>query len=388
MIFQQPTGQDPLSIIFQLIFYVFLFVSIFYGQKIQFWQYSRQLEGALQKIKGMKDEVKNLTKTKIIELRKTVLKTRVKKEESNISTKELDSFLDEFMQFVMIQPVSLDPSGIIQKLDHLVNVRESRWEDTIKMLVPGISSVDSSNLENLLESAMAVDSIYRVVRHFYIQGKKTNSLIFVMQMAMQIKIILQMTEAYAKAAKAFYNGHPIGDGLGPQVAATFVRDVNPKGVKARDICKETIVQEVEFKGRKVYVIRAKGPGGTVGKPGEAIKIQIEELGDKVNRIIMVDAAMKLEGEKTGSVIEGVGAAIGGIGVEKYKIEDSTVDREIPVDAIICKQNLLDAITTMKKSISNSVRQIVTRIKIAIETRTKEGDCVILAGIGNTIGIGI
>ena len=35
---------------------------------------------------------------------------------------------------------------------------------------------------------------------------------------------------------------------------------------------------------------------------------------------MIDAALKMEGDKTGSVVIGVGAAIGGIGVEKYKIE--------------------------------------------------------------------
>ncbi len=383
MILQGQT--EPWQIILNLVFYGFIFLSIFYGQKIQFWTYSRQLEGALIKFKEMREETKSLVKSKIIELRK---KNTREKEQSEVGTKELDDFLDEFFQFAMIEPVSLDPAGIIPKIDHLLDVRESRWEDAVKMLVPGIAPREGHNLENLIEAAMAVDSVYRVVRHFFIQGKKSSSLILVMQIAMQIKIIQQMAEAYVKAAKAFYYGQPIGDALGPQVAATFVRSIQPAGVDAKEICKETIVQKVEYKKRTVHVVRAMGPGGTVGKPGEAIKMLVQQLGGKVDRIFMVDAAMKLEGDKSGSIVEGVGAAIGGIGNEKFKIEEASTENKIPVDAYLCKENLVDAITTMKKSISMSVKAIVERIKVAIEKRTSEGATIILAGIGNTIGIGI
>ncbi|NMC07813.1 MAG: DUF1512 family protein [Candidatus Lokiarchaeota archaeon] len=376
---------EPWQIVLNLVFYAFIFLSIFYGQKIQYFTYSRQLEGALIKFKDMREETKSLVKNRIIELRKRNAKN---KEQSEIGTKELDEFLDEFFQFAMIEPVSLDPAGIIPKIDHLLDVRESRWEDAVRMLVPGIAPREGHNLENLIEAAMAVDSVYRVVRHFFIQGKKSGSLILVMQIAMQIKIIQQMAEAYVKAAKAFYYGQPIGDALGPQVAATFVRAIQPAGVDAKEICKETIVQKVEYKNRTVHVIRAMGPGGTVGRPGEGIKLLVQQLDGKIDRIFMVDAAMKLEGDKSGSIVEGVGAAIGGIGNEKFKIEAASTDNNIPVDAYLCKQNLVDAITTMKKSISMSVKAIVERIKIAIEKRTSEGATVILAGIGNTIGIGI
>ncbi len=378
---------EPWQILLNIGFYIFIFISIFYGQKIQLFMYSKQLESALIKFKDMRDDVKGLLKTRIIEARKMV-SPRKDSPESTISTKDLDDFLDEFMQFAMIEPVSLDPSGIIPKLDHLMNVRENRWDDVVKQLVPGLEGPESSNLENLIEASMAVDQVYRIVRHFYIQGKKSQSLVLVMQIAMQIKLLEQMAEAYKKAGNAFYHGHPIGDALGPQVAAMFIRTIEPSGVKAREVCKETIVQEVKYKGRKVFVVRAMGPGGTVGKPGQAIKMIVDELGGKVDRILMVDAAMKLEGDRTGGIVEGVGAAIGGIGVEKFKIEESSTNQNIPIDAFLCKQNLTDAITTMKKSISMSVKEIVERVKAAIEARSSEGSNVILAGIGNTIGIGI
>lgn len=378
---------EPWQILLSLGFYVFIFISIFYGQKIQLFIYSRQLNEALVKFKDTRDETKAMVKAKILELRKKGEKLPGALE-SDVPAKGLDVFLDEFMSFAMIEPVSLDPAGIIAKLDHLIDVRENRWEAVVRKLVPGIPDIDGFNLENLIEAAMAIDQVYRVVRHFHVQGKKTGSLVFVMQMAMQIKIIEQMVDAYAKASKAFYQGQPIGDGLGPQVAATLVRQIHPDGqVKAEETVKETTVQVVSYKNRTLYVVRAKGPGGTVGKPGEAIKRLIGELGGNVARVMMIDAAMKLEGEASGSVVEGVGAAIGGIGTEKYKIEEASTSARIPVDAFLCRQNLSDAITTMRKPISMCVKTIVERVKLAIETRTSEGDNVIVAGIGNTIGIG-
>jgi hypothetical protein len=135
-------------------------------------------------------------------------------------------------------------------------------------------------------------------------------------------------------------------------------------------------------------VRAKGPGGTVGKPGKAIQKLVEQHGEAISRIIMIDAGLKLTGDKTGSLAIGVGAAIGGLGIEKSFIEDSTTKKQIPIDALICKQSLEDAITTMKRPITQSVPKIVEKIKNAIRKRTAKGSKVIVAGIGNTIGIGI
>ncbi|MCK4238434.1 MAG: DUF1512 family protein, partial [Candidatus Lokiarchaeota archaeon] len=103
---------------------------------------------------------------------------------------------------------------------------------------------------------------------------------------------------------------------------------------------------------------------------------------------MIDAGLKLEGDRTGSLAIGVGAAIGGIGVEKFKIEESTSGVKIPIDAVICRESLEDAITTMKRPITRSVPKIIEKIKQAIRTRTEKGTKIIIAGIGNTIGIGI
>ncbi|MGA3298310.1 MAG: DUF1512 family protein, partial [Candidatus Bathyarchaeia archaeon] len=107
---------------------------------------------------------------------------------------------------------------------------------------------------------------------------------------------------------------------------------------------------------------------------------------KASMIIMVDAALKLEGEKTGEISEGIGAAIGGVGTERYKIEEEATKFGIPVYAIVIKQSILEAVTTMKKEIAEAAEPVVEKITHLIKERTKEGELIIVAGIGNTAGI--
>ncbi len=382
MIFQiSQLGQqqtDPLSIILNLMFFLLIFVSMFYGQKIQAWKAAKEIEAGLEKLKTWDGECKEILLNRFKEF--------ADKKETD---KDLMIKLEDFMTFIAIIPVMLDPYGLIPKIDHVIDVRDNRFREEVALLAPNGDDVVRQTLENLFEATMAVNFIYRLIRHYLILGKKSKSMILLMQISMQMSIILALAKSFYYASKAFAEGSPIGDALGPMVVGRFIRDVaNSDEVEAHDITPDTIMQEVNFEERTVYVVRAKGPGGTVGKPGKAIKILVEEHGNSISRIIMIDAGLKLTGEKTGSLAVGVGAAIGGIGVEKYFIEDSTTKNTIPIDALICKQSLEDAITTMKRPITQSVPLIVEKIKMAIRKRTEKGSKVIVAGIGNTIGIGI
>jgi len=102
---------------------------------------------------------------------------------------------------------------------------------------------------------------------------------------------------------------------------------------------------------------------------------------------MVDAALKLEGEDVGDIAEGVGAAIGGPGVDQFKIEETILKYRIPIHAVIIKEDIGDAVSPLRKEIFDSVDTAIERIKQVILEKTKEGDKVIIAGVGNTIGIG-
>ena len=107
--------------------------------------------------------------------------------------------------------------------------------------------------------------------------------------------------------------------------------------------------------------------------------------NKISRIITIDAGLKLEGEKTGSVAEGVGFAMGGWG-ERELIENYLLPKKIPIDSIVVKVGFAEAIIPMTKDIYNALPKIREHMKNAVR-RAKMNEKVIIIGVGNSSGIG-
>lgn len=365
---QGPFGDTSVSWILNVLFYVIFVVFIFYGQRIQMYVMLREVEGSLYKLKYIREEGRKITVETIREIGKPQTDPAAR--------------VDRFLEYFTIGPQDLDPAGIVWKLEHILDVRDIRFKDEVKLMAPAADETQANNLENTLEAAMALNFIYKVIRHYYLLGKKTLSLYVIMQIQMILPLVMREAEAYASAVKAFAYGQPIGDGAGALVAAKLMH-----GQETRKIAKDCVVATVPFEGRTAYVIKTEGPGGNVGKPGDAVKAIIEENEGKIASVIMIDAALKLEGEELGEVAEGVGAAIGGPGVDQFKIEDELVKYHIPVNAVIIKEDIGDAVSPMRKEVFDSIDKVIERIKQVILERTKEGDKVIIVGVGNTIGIG-
>ena len=359
---------DPTSLVLNLVLYAMFFGFLFYGQKIQMWIMLRDVESSLYRLKYIKEEGRKLA----IETIKDVGKPQI----------DPSARVDRFLEYFAIAPQSLDPAGVVWKLEHILDVRDTRTKDEVKLMAPSADETQVNNLENTLEAASALNFIYKVIRHFYLLGKKTFSLYVIMQIQMILPLIMREAEAYASALKAFAFGQPIGDGAGALVAAKIMH-----GYETRKVAKDCVMATVPFEGRTAIVIKAEGPGGNVGKPGDAIITAIDENQGKVAMVVMIDAAMKLEGEGVGEVSEGVGAAIGGPGVDAFKIEEEIVKYKIPIDAVIIKEDVGDAVSPMRKEISEASDKVIERIKQVVLERTKEGDKIVIAGIGNSIGIG-
>ncbi|MEW6592909.1 MAG: DUF1512 domain-containing protein [Candidatus Hadarchaeota archaeon] len=311
------------------------------------------------------------------ESRKIALKSLAKHGKTK---RDVERELDNFLEFFAIEPVSEDPIGVLGRLEHILDVRKKRFEDVVKRLAPKADSEAASNLEMVMEGAMANYILYRLSRHFMIIAEKTKNIQLVMLIQLNLPFLKEFAKGFAEATKAFAAGKAIGDGVGALTATLLAKDA-----KWKEPVEETVYAETNIEGRKVLLVKAKGPGGRVGKPGELIKWLANRR--KVNRIIMIDAAGKLEGEISGQVVEGVGAAIGGPPTEKYKIEEVATRKKIPVDAIIVKESFTEAIKPMHRRLASGAEAAAEKVKAAIRERTKAGDTVIVAGIGNTIGIG-
>ena len=351
------------NILFALSFLAFMV----FGQQIQSRIALMQIDGAVRKLETMRNDAKSLTVKTLREIGKP----------KDDPTPRLNTLLEQFL----IEPVNMDPAGIVGKFDHLLDVRENKFKSDVARIAPEATPAQVNNLENLVEASWALNYMFKVVRHLYLLGKKTFSLFVIFQLQAFLPLIMMEAEAYLGATKAFAEGHPIGDGAGALVASKLMKDR-----ETRKVPKDMVAAETTLEGRRVIALKAEGPGGNVGKPGDAIRQVLEENNGKASMIIMVDAALKLEGEKTGEIGEGIGAAIGGIGTERFKIEEEATKFGIPVYAIVIKQSIQEAVTTMKKEISEAAEPVLEKIKGLIVERTKEGELVIIAGIGNTAGI--
>jgi hypothetical protein len=339
-----------------------------YAQKFQSRIILNEISRSLVKLKSMKENAR----TEAVDYAKASVSSSI----------DPSPGVDRLLEYFTIMPVDLDPNGIVRKLEHVMRTRDDRMRLEVRKLCQGADDREVSRMENILEAATALNMIYKVVRHFYLMGKRTTSMFVLVQLQMVMPLLLEEAEALQKAIGAFKFGQPIGDGIGPMIVGKMML-----GKEKKLAAKETVWSEDEYNGRRVYLLKAEGPTGTVGRPGEAINRLAADLGIKLDAIIMIDAALKLEGEKTGDVAEGIGAAIGGIGVEKYQIEEVATRLNIPVYAVIVKQSVQDAITIMRKEIADSFEKVTNIVHSVIEERSTPGQSVLVIGVGNTLGVG-
>jgi len=152
----------------------------------------------------------------------------------------------------------------------------------------------------------------------------------------------------------------------------------------RVVAFQTVWSETEYEGRKLYLMKAKGPLSTVGRPGDAVESIVTQ--NKPDRILMVDAALKLEGEESASIAHGFGAAIGGIGTERFQIEEVATKYNIPIFAIVIKQSVKEAITLMSKDVANKAEEVRNQVYELIKENTKSGQSILVIGVGNTLGV--
>ncbi|AAK40453.1 DUF1512 domain-containing protein [Saccharolobus solfataricus] len=366
------TSLNQANSLYYILTYVLFFVLLFLlylpgvNTRLTVSMLARGIEGQLSMI----EKYLNESKSKMEQL----LKER--------GVQDPKPFIERISEMFIIDPVNVEPTDIISRMRLLLRSGEDKIRDLITLMVPNIDNVNRSKLEVSAEVVNSLNLIYKVVRHYLILAKKLNSAILLYQLQFVVPQLVKISEAYSKAMNTFIRGIPVGDSLGPLVAAYLFMKADKKWNPSRD----TVAGEVELEGRKLIVVKAEGPMATVGRPGEAVENVVEEYKGKVTRIITIDAALKLEGENTGAIAEGTGVAMGDPGPEKISIERVAVKYNIPIDAVIVKMSMEEAITEMRKEIYQAAPKALELVKKIILERTKPGDIVVVVGVGNTAGV--
>ena len=358
------TGGDS-NPFMMLIWFLPIILFVFYGQRIQLIITSREIKKKMSELEQFRNDSRN----ELINYIKQKLTT------NGDPTQKLDRFFDYFT----IMPVDIDPNGIIPKIHHLVRSREDTTRKQVKSMFSEINTLEITKVQNLLEIVTTLQLLHKIVRHLFLTAKKQNNYPLILPLQMMLPFIMEQAEALKDAIPAFKQAQPIGDGIGPLVVGGMMLDTKKQKAEF-----ETVYSESEFNGRKLILLKAEGPYATVGRPGEATESLIEKL--KPNIIIMVDAALKLEGEDTGSIAQGFGAAIGGIGIDRFKIEEIATKYDIPIFAIVVRQSVKDAITLMKKEISDQTENVRSQVYEMITDNSNPNQTVLVIGVGNTMGV--
>jgi len=343
-----------------VVWFVLFFVLIFLYPRIMLSQLIYKIEQSAVKIENMSQ---------------SSMKMVAKKIDKN-SPKELKSKIEQHSDFFVVEPSSIDPYGLVKKIDHTIRGMETRFDEFVEELAPGRSYDEKQEINYGIRATIGLRQISKIVRHYVEMAKKFKNLQIAMILQMQLPIIEKIAESEIKGTEAFINGWPIGDSIGPLAAASLMDS-------SSEIAEDIMVGTTTIEGRKCFVMKAKGPSPHLGRDDEAIQKIMKK--NKIARVITIDAAQKLEGEKSGSVAEGVGFAMGGWG-QREMIENFLMPKKMPIDSIVVKVGMTEAICPMAKDVYDSVPRVHEFIKRAVR-RTKKSDKLIIIGVGNSSGIG-
>ena len=157
-----------LSSLVTFITYGFFFVFMLYGQRIQFFVAETSVTRSLKRLVVMKDSAVKQTTDYFL---------GVSKDSQGVSAR-----LTQFLEYVTIPPVSMDPAGLVNKLEHVTKTGEERVKSEVQTLLGTDDPVKISVAANLVEISSTLNIIHKVVRHYYLTSKKTNSYISIFQL--------------------------------------------------------------------------------------------------------------------------------------------------------------------------------------------------------------
>jgi len=313
------------------------------------------IEGAISELTGMVGDAEEL----ILEL-------------SQVKEMEL---LEGCLEFFIVPPADVDPHGVAEKFRRLLEMGDERLEKMAGKLAPGADPELRARIVMCLKIGTGLRGILKFLNHSLETARKTGNLQMLLALQMNLALIMRTARAYMDGLRAISSCLPIGDGAGPLTAGMLIDEGDE-----REYIHDMVHVRKSYHGKDLSILRPRGPGPRLGKIVRALEEILDER--EFDRIIMVDAAAKLEGEETGTVAEGVGVAIGGSGVEKWFIENMILSSD--VTAVIIKMGPEEALGQMTGRILEACSAALETIKRIMDE--SDAGSVLLIGVGNSSGI--
>lgn len=353
-------GQSTLVIVNLLVYFTFC-IFCFYYRDIMLYLELRKVRKRVKEVSEMVKETRSIMMSMF---------------DDKLAEEERSAGYDNVMDYFVIAPIETDPSGVMSRLEHLLDTGDETLEKLVAPLSPDGDSEKVENLKQMFKEAIKLNRIYKILREVYLSSKKSRSLETMMQITMNLSMLIRDARIRFKAVKAYADLQPIGNGIAPLVASKLI------GNSPFEVKDGVVISENKYKGRDLIIIKPKGPSArmkNLGRVAES-KIRAEE---KVAGVIVITAQVKLEGEK--KVV--VTPATGTIFIsepDKYRLEELASQRRIPLMSIIVKISEEEYYTTMTDEIRNTVPKIIDMLEDTINS-FGEGKIIVI-GSGNTMCI--
>ena len=355
-------GPDDGDTLLMLVWILPLVLFVFYGQRIQLHITSGEIQKSIKELDAIRSEAR------------AALSGYVKSCTGRDESAALDAHISGFA----IMPVGIDPAGLVGKMRHVLRSRESATRRSIES-IPGMGGPESERAQTLLEAASALRSAYMAVNHMFLTAKKQRNYPLILPLQMALPTVMEEARALRAGIPAFRRGQPVGDGIGPLVVAGMMR-----GLEKTEPAPRTSMASTEIGGRRVVLVKARGPSPTVGMLDDAVAAVFESR--RVDAVVTVDAALRYEGQESAEIEQGFGVAMGGAGTERFAIEEAAARAGAPVRAIIVRQSVKEALTLMTRQIAESAGEVRERVERAVAESAGPGQTVLVVGVGNTSGV--
>lgn len=351
------------SVLYMLLSFLMLIVFFIFFPRLMLFQIQYKMRNSVEKLEENADDAEDLFLDAL----------------SDNPSSGMRNDLDPMKNMVVSPPTGIDPNGLVGKLESVLDFSEDKMTRFVHDLAEAdLDEEQKANTVMGFKGVYGSQQIYVMVRHFKELIEDTKNYQLGGMMAMMLPLYEEIAESQKAATEAFVEGVPIGDSVGPMIAASFMDSDSEPEEGAEDV----IYTEEEFEDDELVVLKSRGPGSRLGKYGDAIEELAEEK--DLDKIIFVDAGMRFEGEETGKIVDGTGVLMGGPGVEKFKIEEVASEHDIPLEGFVVKQSGPQASRPMHSKIYDAVPDAVERVEE--EVRDADGT-VLLVGVGNTVGIG-
>src|SRR5438132_12451442 len=140
-----------LSSLFNLATYALFFIFILYGQRIQYYVTLNSINRSLRRLKVLEDGAEK-------EALDYITQDRADKD-------EITERVNGVLEYVTIMPESVDPSGVVSKIEHVVRTGDDRIRGEVRSLLGSTDRVKDWVAQNKLHDEIAKNTLHKVHRH-------------------------------------------------------------------------------------------------------------------------------------------------------------------------------------------------------------------------------